>query len=226
MRRGTQPGKKVDSQFPASSPPPPAPSPSLPGGLRESFWAARKSAPRWESDGNSAASVPPEQGAARAPRLPAVPCRRRAAGRSRSWGQRDALPLARAPGPRAPRRRQKRAGQILPRLSPAGKAHARSGSQIPVCKQRCAGRATSASSSPLVLGKAAALREEGKAGGKGCCPNGCGALAGSWGGGAGHCSPHRFRWGRKGRPWPSGRLGPCQVRPRRCCRQERLHIPM
>lgn len=65
MHSGTQPCKKVDSQFPANSTPlSPAPSPSLPGGLQESFWEAHKSAPRWESDGNGACSVPQKREAA------------------------------------------------------------------------------------------------------------------------------------------------------------------
>lgn len=158
MHSATQPCKKVDSQFPAnSSPSPPAPSPSLPGGLRESFREPHKSAPRWESDGNSASSIPEEQEAgARAHRLPAVPCWRGAAGRNRSWrGSRRLFPSPRlaspAPHP-APRR-----GASLPTFH---SAHTSEESPslvqipIPTCKQRCAAGHPPCPPLPVVLRKA------------------------------------------------------------------------
>lgn len=167
MHSGTQPCKKVDSQFPANSPPRQPPAPAFLEGCGRAFWEARKSAPRWESDGNSASSVPqkPEAaGSAQAPRgtLPAT----HRGTEPLTARQRDALPLAcaRLPGSQTPRGGEEHPGQLFTQLTRVRKARAWSTSQIPICSPPAF---TFPSGKPLLL------KEEGKVWGKGCRRNDC-----------------------------------------------------
>lgn len=112
-------------------------------------------------------------------RLPAVPGTEPPAAMQQE--QRDtrtalpwaALPWAPSPAPKTPREGEEHHGQLCTWLNRAREARAWSRSRIPICRQGCAGRASSLRSPlPAALGKIAALEGAGRAWGEGGRRNG------------------------------------------------------